>query len=178
MQRINNPADIAEEQNAASRIAQVLLGMPIIETSGDENHQIMPLSVWFKVKLSESGGDIVYINILQPDRHHPSLVYPTITNAISKLPEFKVAILKSVPPDEAYNHDTGVVSVAYELPRGGADHLIHELSENFEKSKQTGWANKINQNADTFPPPMAEAGSWLEKLMQMFKPASEKDIGM
>lgn len=179
MQRVNNPADIAEEQSAASRILQALSGTPIMETSGDINHQIIPLSASFDVKLSETGGDLVVINIMQPDRHHPSLVYPTITNILNSMPEFqKEARLKPMAADEIYNNETGVISIAYELPKGGADHLIHDLSQSFEQANQTSWASKMPQTADKLPQAMAEAGNWMEKIMQMFKPQSGKDMGI
>jgi len=175
MKRINNPDDLIEEEKAANRIIANLAGIPIIETSGDENHQIKPLSVKFEVRLSESGGDIVFINITQPDRHHPSLVYPTLTKALGKLPELKSAKLKPVHPDTAYNPESGVICIAYELPRGGADHLIHELSESFEHSPKTGWADKISQKTDMLPIPSKETGGWLEHITQLFQSPREKN---
>ncbi len=170
IERINNPKDIIEESNAAGRIIAHLSGAPIIETSGNADHQIKPLSVAFKVELSENGGDRVFINITQPDRHHPSLVYPTIVNMLGMLPEFNNAILKPLTPEQAYDADSGVITVAYDLPMGGADHLIHDLSENFQHKVDIGWANKFSKSQDTLPPPLEEAGGWLGRLMQIFKP--------
>lgn len=158
--RINNPNDLIEEAKAANRIISHLSGTPIINTSGDDNHQIKPLSIQIKVGLSEV-GDTVFVNIAQQDRHHPSLVYRTIIDKLKEMPEFQDLTIKPIHPDTAYNADTGVITIAFDLPAGGADHLIHELAEGKKQVTQPSYNN-----------------SWVNKLLyQLLTPQTETSIG-
>ncbi len=120
--------DLVEEQNAAKTIIAQLAGKPIIGTSGDENHRLAPQSVEFSVGLTEKGDELKMI-IKQGDRHHPHLVYDTIKEQLGQLEELKNA--KMFPLDAARDYDphTGKMVFCFELEKGGADSVIHKLSE-------------------------------------------------
>ncbi|MEZ5691868.1 MAG: hypothetical protein R3D71_09435 [Rickettsiales bacterium] len=126
--------DMAEESQAADRIISQLSGKPIIGTSGDEHHRLNPLNVQFQVSMTADGnGDELSIKILQTDRHHPSMVYDTIKQELASMPELSAHTPKAYNKSCDHSPESGLMTIRYELPKEGADHIIHALSENAPK---------------------------------------------
>lgn len=151
--------DFIEENNAASSLISHLIGKPIVSTSGDDEHELNPTAIEFKVGLTKRGEELA-ISITQTDKHHPHLVYCTITKNLGELEEFRNCSLKPLQPE--YDHDiqNGKITVRYNLPSGVADSIIHSLSERTQRKdglqEMRGIVQKpVNNN-------------WIDKIIKHF----------
>ncbi len=135
--------DIIEENEAAIALANHITDRPIVGTSGDASHRLNPISIKLRVGLSEKGDELA-ISVMQTDRHHPHLVYDTITKHLGELEELKGYNLKPIQPERDYDLHTGRITVRYDLPSGVADSVIHKLTERVKQPAQAIPVNPID----------------------------------
>lgn len=147
--------DLIEENNAANRLINHLVGKPIVNTSGNAEHQLKPISIEFKISLTEKGEELA-ISITQADRHHPHFVYDTIRKNLNEIEELKNYSLKPLQPEHDYDQQTGKMTVRYDLPSGTADSIIHSLSE------------RSRQPLDSYTSLTKKPSSAIDKVIQYF----------
>jgi hypothetical protein len=168
------PEDRLEETNAANTLIDHLKGKPILQTSGDIEHQLTPSRIKIMVKPTEQGEELSF-HITQLDRHHPHLVYDTIKSELAKLPELSQHKAKELQPEHDYHADTGKILIRYELPSGAADTVIHSLSQRsqgqaaqLEASPQR-WADQVENPA--LKSAIGKAEDWVSQLKEFFPSA-------
>ncbi len=172
------PEDKLEETNAANTLTNHLKGKPILETSGDIEHQLTPTKIKILVKPTEKGEELSF-HITQLDRHHPHLVYDTIKNELSKLQELQPHKAKELQPEHDYYADTGKILIRYELPSGVADTIIHSLSQRsqaqaapIENPATPRWADKVETPA--LKSAIGKAEDWVSQLKEFFPNANSR----
>lgn len=170
------PEDKLEETNAANALIKHLKGKPILETSGNSEHQLTPTKIKILVKPTEKGEELSF-HITQLDRHHPHLMYDTIKSELAKLTELQPHKAKELQPEHDYHADTGKILIRYELPSGVADTIIHSLSQRSdgqavsgENQPAQGWANKIEN--PTIKAAIGQAENWVDQLRKFFPNAN------
>ena len=127
----SRPEDLLEESHAAALVRKQLANKPIIETSGDLEHQLQPSNIRFTVGMTET-GESLSVSMLNPDRHHPGLVHATMERLLAEMPEFKDRKPRHHTEDD-YVPEEGRMTMHFDVPRGDADKIIHALGTRAEQ---------------------------------------------
>lgn len=165
------PADKLEENNASATLKSHLKGKPIVQTSGDAEHQLSPTEISISVRPSEK-GEVLCLHITQQDRHHPHLMYDTLKNELAKLPEFQDHKPKELDPKHDYDAHTGKVVISYELPSGIADTIIHSLS--LRAPAKNSWVEKVETPVKQIA---SQGENWLDNIINKVRDHFSKGNG-